>query len=92
MCSCEATCRYVASKALLSSTQNFLIKYHKKLDLSNWNVITFWQVKKLAEESGVSAGYLCHLEKGKRDNPSIEVMENIAKVLGKTIPEVFFSN
>lgn len=49
-------------------------------------------LKKLAEESGVSAGYLCHLEKGKRDNPSIEVMENIAKVLGKTIPEVFFSN
>lgn len=49
-------------------------------------------LKKLAEESGVSAGYLCHLEKGKRDNPSIEVMENIAKVLGKSIPEVFFSN
>lgn len=49
-------------------------------------------LKELAEKSGVSAGYLCHLEKGKRDNPSTEVMENIAKVLDKTIPEVFFSN
>ena len=49
-------------------------------------------LKELAEKSGVSAGYLCHLEKGKRDNPSTEVMENIAKVLDKTIPEIFFSN
>ena len=49
-------------------------------------------LKEVAEKCGISAGYLCHLEKGKRDNPSIEVMENIAKVLDKTIPEVFFSN
>lgn len=48
-------------------------------------------LKELAERSGVSAGYLCHLEKGTRDNPSTEVMENIAIVLNKTIPEIFFS-
>jgi len=48
-------------------------------------------IKELAEKCGVSAGYICHLEKGKRDNPSTEVMENIAKVLNKSIPEIFFS-
>lgn len=49
-------------------------------------------LKEMADRCGVSAGYLCHLEKGNRDNPSTEVMENIAIVLGKTIPEIFFSN
>jgi len=49
-------------------------------------------LKELAEKSGVSAGYLCHLEKGTRDNPSTEVMENIALVLDKSIPEIFFSS
>ncbi len=49
-------------------------------------------LKELANSSGISVGYLCHLEKGSRDNPSKEVMENIAIVLNKTIPEIFFSN
>ena len=49
-------------------------------------------IKELADKCGVSAGYICHLEKGNRDNPSTEVMENIAIVLDKTIPEIFFSN
>ena len=49
-------------------------------------------LKELAEKTGVSAGYLCHLEKGNRNNPSTEVMENIAIILNKTIPEIFFSN
>ncbi|MCL2382812.1 MAG: helix-turn-helix domain-containing protein [Oscillospiraceae bacterium] len=44
----------------------------------------------LAKLTGVSAGYLCHLEKGTRKNPSIEVMNNIAAALDKTIAEVFF--
>ena len=47
-------------------------------------------LKELAEKSGVSAGYLCHLEKGSRVNPSTEVMEKIASALDKTIPELFF--
>ena len=46
----------------------------------------------LANLSGISVGYLCHLEKGSRYNPSTEVMENIANVLNKTIPELFFDN
>ena len=49
-------------------------------------------LRDVANRSGISIGYLCHLEKGKRDNPSTEVMEKIAIALGKTIPEVFFSS
>lgn len=47
-------------------------------------------LKEVADKCGISAGYLCHLEKGKRENPSIEVMENIAIILGASIPEIFF--
>jgi len=61
---------------------NKIKKYRKEKGLT---------LRELADKCGVSAGYLCHLEKGKRDNPSTEVMENIAIVLNKTIPEIFFS-
>lgn len=47
-------------------------------------------MSKLAELSGLSVGYICHLENGTRKNPSIETMEKIANVLGKSIFEVFF--
>ena len=63
--------------------RNKLKKYRKEKGLT---------LKELAEKSGVSAGYLCHLEKGTRDNPSTEVMENIAIILNKSIPELFFSD
>lgn len=45
---------------------------------------------RLSDLSGVSVGYLCHLERGSRNNPSIEVMEKISDALGKTITDVFF--
>ncbi len=45
---------------------------------------------KLSELSGVSVGYLCHLEKGSRKNPSIEIMEKISIALNKSITEIFF--
>jgi len=45
---------------------------------------------KLSELSGVSVGYLCHLERGSRKNPSIEIMEKISKALNKSITEIFF--
>jgi len=45
----------------------------------------------LSTKCGVSAGYLCHLENGSRMHPSIEIMEKIAKVLEKTIFEIFFN-
>lgn len=44
----------------------------------------------LSELSGVSSGYLCHLENGTRKNPSIEVMEKIAKALNTNVYEIFF--
>ncbi len=48
-------------------------------------------LKELAEEVGISVGYLSHLERGSRSNPSKEVMENIAEALKASIPEIFFS-
>lgn len=46
----------------------------------------------LAIKAEISIGYLCHLEKGTRNNPSIQVMEKIAKVLGRDIAEIFFGS
>ena len=63
--------------------KNKIKKYRKERGLT---------LKEVADRSGISIGYLCHLEKGTRDNPSTEVMGNIAIVLNKTIPEIFFSN
>lgn len=45
----------------------------------------------LSEKTGISIGYLCHLEKGTRKNPSFEKMDKIAKVLEKSVSEVFFA-
>ncbi|MGN1310893.1 MAG: helix-turn-helix domain-containing protein [Clostridia bacterium] len=47
-------------------------------------------ISELAELSGISMGYICHLEKGTRKNPSKETMEKIANVLGKSVTEIFF--
>ncbi len=44
----------------------------------------------LAEKCGISVGYLCHLEKGRRKNPSVTIMEDLAKALDKTVSEIFF--
>lgn len=48
-------------------------------------------LKELAEEVGISVGYLSHLENGSRNNPSKEVMERISNALNCSIPEIFFS-
>ena len=48
-------------------------------------------LKDLSDRVGISVGYLSHLENGSRNNPSKEVMENIAIALESTIPEIFFS-
>ena len=47
-------------------------------------------MSELADLTGVSVGYICHLENGTRSNPSIETMEKISQVLNKSILEVFF--
>ena len=62
--------------------KNEIRKYRKEKGMT---------MKEMAEKCGISIGYLSHLEKGSRDNPSKEVMENIAVVLNKSIAEVFFS-
>lgn len=43
----------------------------------------------LANKANVSVGYLSHLERGDKKNPSYRVMKNIADSLGKTIGDVF---
>lgn len=47
-------------------------------------------LSRLADLTGISAGYLCHLEKGSRTNPSMEVMNKIAEALNKSVTEIFF--
>ncbi len=49
------------------------------------------QLKDLSLKTGITAGYLCHLEKGTRTNPSLQIMEKIAKALKKEITDVFFN-
>lgn len=61
--------------------KNKIKKYRKEQGLN---------LEQMSKKVGISTGYLCHLEKGTRKNPSIEVMEKISKVLGKTITEIFF--
>ena len=46
-------------------------------------------LEEMAGKIGISIGYLCHLEKGTRKNPSTNIMEKVAK-LGKNIAEIFF--
>ena len=48
-------------------------------------------LEEMSKLVGISIGYLCHLEKGTRENPSKGIMEKIAKILNKSIVEVFFS-
>lgn len=47
-------------------------------------------LEELSERTGISIGYLSHLERGTRKNPSIALMDKISYALGKTILEVFF--
>lgn len=58
------------------------IKYYRKQKKMN--------LVEMANKVGITPGYLCHLEKGTRANPSIKVMEKICNVLNKSITEVFF--
>lgn len=46
-------------------------------------------LKQLSNLTGLSIGYLCHLEKGSRTNPSYSSMNKISKALNKNIGEIF---
>jgi len=48
-------------------------------------------LEELSVKTGISVGYLSHLERGTRDNPTICVMDKIAYALGKSLAEVFFN-
>lgn len=59
------------------------------------NNIKYYRKKKgytldyVAGKAGISIGYLCHLEKGNRDNPSYKIMEGIAKTLEVNFSDLF---
>ena len=61
--------------------KNKIRKYRKKTGMT---------IEELATKVGISAGYLCHLERGSRQNPSTKIMADISKELNKTIAEIFF--
>ena len=61
--------------------KNNLKKYRKQKNMT---------IRELSEISGVSMGYICHLERGTRKNPSKEVMKKIADALEKNVIEIFF--
>ena len=63
--------------------QNKIREYRKQKGMN---------LEEVAKKAGISTGYLCHLEKGTRLNPSIQIMENIAKVLGKNVADIFFGS
>ena len=46
----------------------------------------------LAKMTGFSAGYINHLEKGTRENPSYKAMTKIATALKRQVQEVFNIN
>ena len=47
-------------------------------------------LEQLSEKTGISIGYLSHLERGTRENPTICIMDKIAYALGRSLMEVFF--
>lgn len=46
--------------------------------------------KDMATKTELTEAYICQLAKGKRSNPSKDVMEKIAKALNSTVQKVFF--
>ena len=47
-------------------------------------------LERLAYKTGISVGYLSHLERGTRENPTTIIMDKIAYALEKSVQEVFF--
>lgn len=48
-----------------------------------------YKLQDLANLTELSIGYICHLERETRSNPSYKVMKKIALILEKKISEVF---
>lgn len=47
-------------------------------------------IHELARRTELTPSYISNLEKGKRDNPSKETMDKIAKELDQTVPKIFY--
>lgn len=47
-------------------------------------------ITQLAKLTGLSIGYICHLERGSRQNPSMKVMKKICLALNKDLTDVFY--
>lgn len=47
-------------------------------------------LNELARETEINATYLSQLERGKKVNPSREIMQKISDALGVPIPQLFF--
>lgn len=62
--------------------------YHNKM--REIRIAQKMTLEELSEKTGISIGYLSHLERGTRNNPSIVLMDKISYALGKSILEVFF--
>lgn len=48
-----------------------------------------WSLETLSFKSNLSIGYLCHLEKGTRKNPSYNTMKKISNAFNKSITDIF---
>lgn len=48
--------------------------------------------KDIAEKANVTSMYVCQLAKGKRQNPSLAVMQNVSAALGEKVERVFKVN
>lgn len=59
---------------------NYIRQYRKEKGL---------RLKDLSTLTGISNGYLSHLETGSRKNPSYETMKKISIALNKDISEIF---
>lgn len=61
------------------------------------NKINYYRLQKgytltaLSNITGLSVGYICHLEKGNKNNPSFTAMLKIAKALDKNITDIFLN-
>ncbi len=62
-----------------------------KIKLKKYRMEKKLKLEELSELTGVSVGYLSHLENGTRNNPSVEIMDKISFALEKSITEIFFS-
>ena len=60
-----------------------------KNNIKEFRILSGLSLVELAEKSGLSIGYISHLEIGSRKNPSYDTMNKIAKALNKDIGDVF---